>query len=250
MRLQASEAVILHHLDYGEADRIVTFLSAQHGRLKGFARGARKSRKRFGASLEPFARVVLHWSAPASGELVSLREADLIDLRAGLRRELSAIALAGYGCELVEALFAEQHGHSEAYQLLNAYLDHLDAEGASSEARLLLELRSLSLAGYMPHLLHCAQCGKGVGETAARFVPGRGGSLCRGCAGAGEGAEVSLLTLGSLARSLGAPFTLFRGFRLSARTLAEGKALTSAALALHLHRPLRSLSFLERISAG
>src|SRR5512145_2254571 len=123
MNLHASDAIILRHLDYGEADRIVTFLTPGHGLLKGFARSARKSRKRFGASLEPFAQVRLHWSSPCSGDLLSLREAELIDLRAGLRLELTAIALAGYGCELLETLMGEGHGHGEAFALLAAYLD-------------------------------------------------------------------------------------------------------------------------------
>src|SRR5512145_3036254 len=107
MNLHASDAIILRHLDYGEADRIVTFLTPEHGRLKGFARGARKSRKRFGAALEPFAQVRLHWSAPRSGDLVSLREAELLDLRPGLRQDLAAIGMAGYGCELTDELLGE-----------------------------------------------------------------------------------------------------------------------------------------------
>ena len=78
MSSQVSSAIILRHIDYGEADRIVTALTPDHGRLKGFARGARHSRKRFGAALEPFAEVRLHWSARPGGELVSVREAELV----------------------------------------------------------------------------------------------------------------------------------------------------------------------------
>ena len=95
-----SQAIILHHTDYGEADRIVTFLTPDQGRLKGFARAARKSRKRFGAALEPFAEVQLHWAARSSGDLVSLRDAELVTLRSGLHSDLETLTLAGYGCEL------------------------------------------------------------------------------------------------------------------------------------------------------
>src|SRR5210317_1719097 len=105
MKTFFSSAIILHHTDYGEADRIVTFLTPEHGRLKGFARAARKSRKRFGAALEPCAEVQMHWTARGSGNLVSLREAELVDLHSGLRRNLETLTLAGYGCELAEGLF-------------------------------------------------------------------------------------------------------------------------------------------------
>ncbi len=64
-----SPAIILHHTDYGEADHLVIFLTPELGRLKGFARAARKSRKRFGAALEPCAEVLLHWTARGSGDL-------------------------------------------------------------------------------------------------------------------------------------------------------------------------------------
>jgi len=250
MRLHASEAIILRHLDYGEADRIVTFLTPYGGRLKGFARGARKSRKRFGPGLEPFAQVRLHWSAPRSGELVSLREAELLDLRLGLRRDLVAIALAGYGCELLEALLGEGHGHDEAFALLAAYLDHLAGGGAGAEARLLLELRLLQLAGYVPHLLHCSLCGQTLREAQAAFAVECGGSLCPDCSRGAAAQRVALGTLGTLARSLQTPPTLFAGFRLSPQTLAEGGVVLAAALRPHLPRPLKSLSFLDGIPAG
>ncbi len=185
MRDHISESIILRHLDYGEADRIVTFFTAEHGRLKGFARGARKSRRRFGPTLEPFARVRLHWKEPSTGELATLREAQLLDLHAGLRTDLATIALAGYGCELVEALLGEASDHPRAYRLLGAFLDHLDGGGGTPEARLLLELRVLTLAGYAPHLLHCGECGSSLEQGAVAFDAGRGGSLCRACAGGG-----------------------------------------------------------------
>ena len=128
MKLAASDAIILHHCNYGESDRIVTFLSPEEGICKGFARNARASRKRFGPALESFAQVRLHYSAAKGGEFLSLREADLLDLRVGLRRDLQTIALAAYGCELVEAL-GGGHGHPEIFALLGAYLDHLATAG-------------------------------------------------------------------------------------------------------------------------
>jgi DNA repair protein RecO (recombination protein O) len=249
MHLHVSDAIILHHLDYGEADRIVTFLTPAHGLLKGFARSARKSRRRFGASLEPFAQVRLHWSSPRSGDLQSLREAELIDLRTGLRKDLTAIALAGYGCELLEALLGEGHGHDEAFALLAAYLDHLSGGGARPEARLLFELRLLQLAGYVPHLLHCSSCNETLSEPQAFFDTHRGGSLCSACAAGGPARQLGLATLGTLARCLLTPPTLFAGFRFSPQSLCEGGMVTAEALRPHLSRPLKSLSFLEQMLA-
>lgn len=250
MDLHTSDAIILRHLDYGEADRIVTFYTPDLGRLRGFARSARKSRKRFGAALEPFSHVRMHWAPSPSGDLVRLREAELLDLRAGLRRDLTAIALAGYGCELVEELLAEEQGHGQAFALLQAFLDHLAAHSATPEARLLFELRLLVLAGYVPHLLHCSECGGALGEIGAAFEAARGGALCLACAPAAAAMRISPLTLGSLSRTLRGPLTLFAGFRFSSRTLEEGRRILAGALRQHLPRPLKSLSFLDRMEDG
>jgi DNA repair protein RecO (recombination protein O) len=245
MPLHTSQAIVLRHLDYGEADRIVTLFTLDHGLLRGFARGARKSRKRFGAALEPFAEVRLFWNDPRGSGLPGLQEAELDNLHLGLRRDLATLGLASYGCELVAELFGEGQPHPDAYHMLRAFLAHLDGGGAGPDSRLLLELRVLSLAGYIPHFLHCAECGGSLPET-LRFNAERGGSLCAACAGDGTGVDVSLPTLGSLARSLRTPSDLFAGFRFGARTLEEGRRVLGAALAQHLSRPLRSRTFLDR----
>lgn len=250
MQPNVSDAIILRHIDYGESDRIVTFFTPEHGRRKGFARGARKSRKRFGPGLELFAQVRIHWVAPKSGELLSLREVELVDLHTGLRNDLEAMALAGYGCELVEEMIGEDPGHPETYLLLRAFLDHLAANGNTPETRLLFELRLLNHVGYVPHLLHCSECNRGLPAEGVAFDAGRGGALCADCSGRGTGLRLSRMTLGSLSKILRTADDNFADIRLSPQTLQEGGAAIFNAVKVHLHRPLRSLPFLEQLLAG
>ena len=247
MQPQVSDAIILRHINYGEADRIVTFFTPDLGRRKGFARGARKSRKRFGPGLELFAQVRMHWTAPKSGELLSLREVDLVDLRTGLRNDLDAMALAGYGCELVEELIGDDPAHPETYHLLRAFLDHLATNGYTAESRMLFELRLLNHVGYVPHLLHCSECDNELPDEGVAFDAGRGGSLCADCASVGIGIRLARVTLGSLAKILHSPEDNFADIHLSPQTLNEGGRAIFNAVKLHLSRPLRSLSFLEQL---
>jgi DNA repair protein RecO (recombination protein O) len=248
MTPQVSSAIILHHTDYGEADRIVTFLTPEHGRIKGFARAARKSRKRFGAAFEPFAEVQLHWVKRSSGDLVSLRDAELVTLRSGLRRNLETLSLASYGCELTEGLFDESGVGVEVFQLLQAFLDHLDNTGYSVEARLLMEIRMLAVAGYTPHLLHCAVCNGPLPNGPVSFSAAADGSLCPDCDGGRDSIKVDRLTLGTFGRILQTPLTNFADFKLGPRSRREGQALLGNALRRHLHRPLKSLELLTRFS--
>ena len=147
-----------------------------------------------------------------------------------------------------EELLGAQHGHPEAFELLAAFLDHLAAGGAGGAARLLFELRLLAMSGYIPHLLHCSLCNVTLREGNAAFAAVRGGSLCPDCAAGGPALSVACGTLGSLARILQTPPTLFAGFHIGAQTLSEGHALLADALRLHLQRPLKSLAFLQSIS--
>lgn len=247
MQICVSEAIVLRHIDYGEADRIVSLLTLDHGLLKGFARGARKSRKRFGPALEPFAQVRVTWKDGGRGELVSLQEAELVDLRTGLRSELTSLALAAYGCELIEEFSSAGEVHEEMFFLLRAFLDALQQGEGLAECRSLFELRLLNLVGYIPHLLHCAACGGGLPEDDICFAAEQGGPLCRACEGDGRGLRVSQLTLGSLSRCLRGPLEQFAGVRFGTRTRQEAEDLLHQALRTCLHRPLRTAVFLDRV---
>ena len=72
------QAFVLSTLDYGDSDRIVSLFSLEHGRIKGFARGARNSRKRFGAALESFARIEAQ--IRVKDGLSGLKQAEIINI--------------------------------------------------------------------------------------------------------------------------------------------------------------------------
>lgn len=237
------EALVLRHVDYAEADRIISFFTADYGVQKGFARSARNSRKRFGAAMEPFSQVVVHYRS-GHGELWALQELELLNSRAGLRNELERLALASYAVELVEQLLEQGQPYQRVYELLCAFLNFLEHGGETGTARLLLELRLVYLLGYIPHLLHCSECLKIFGSEPVRFDAGRGGSLCLECA-AGSGIEVGIGTIGSLARSLNITHQQFDGFRFGAQTLEEAGQMLSQVLSDVLPRPLKSLKFLQ-----
>ncbi|HLT29189.1 MAG TPA: DNA repair protein RecO, partial [Myxococcaceae bacterium] len=69
MERQRDEALLLSAVDHGESDRVVTFLTRRHGRLSAFAAGARRSKRRFGGTLEPFMHLNILW-VQGRGELV------------------------------------------------------------------------------------------------------------------------------------------------------------------------------------
>ena len=237
------EATVLRHVNYGEADIILTLFSADFGLQQGFAKSARKSRKRFGAVLEPFTQATFYWQS-GRGSMWLLQDADLLTQRLGLRRSLSHLALASYGVELVELLLEDGQSHVRVYELLCSYLDYLDGDGDGRVARLLFELRLIYLLGYMPHLLHCSECLKVFSKEKIRFDASRGGCLCAQCAGQ-AGIEVEQGSIGTLARSLKVSHRQFAGFDFGYQTLLDANHIFQQVLEINLPRQPKSLKFLS-----
>jgi DNA repair protein RecO (recombination protein O) len=236
---------VLRQIDYAEADLIVTLLTAEQGLLRGYARNARKSIKRFGPALEPFSQIEIRWQA-GRGDLFTLLDADLIAQRQGLRHSLTSLAYAGYAVEVLEMLLQAGEAQPELYTLLRGYLDYLAGQGDPVLARLLFELRLVQHLGYIPHLLHCSECFVQFNKDEIAFDPARGGSLCDDCADGRAPLSVGLGTLGSLSRSLQTQTGLFEGFRLGSRTLREGASIMSLVLQSLLPRSPKSLRFLQQ----
>ncbi len=241
-------AIVLRQLHYGESDLIVSLLSSDYGLLRGFARGGRKSVKRFGSALEPFTQIRIRWQ-PGRGDLISLLDADIVASCRGLRQSLESLALAGYAVELLEMLLQEGEAQPQMYSLLQGYLNYLAVQGAPALARLLFELRLVQQLGYIPHLLHCSECFVQFDAGEIVFDPSRGGSLCAVCAAGGDGLHVGLGTLGSLSRSLRTPIGQFDEFHFGTRTLNEGAAMLSLVLESILPRAPKSLRFLQQTTA-
>jgi len=241
-QLHHCEAVVLHHTYYGEADIILNLFTPEYGLQQGFAKSARKSRKRFGAVLEPFTQAIFYWR-PGRGSLWLLQEAELMTTRSGLRKDLQQLALASYGVELVSLLLENGEPQQRVFELLCSFLDHLENGGDESVARLLFELRLIYLLGYMPHLLHCSECLKIFSHENVWFDAKRGGSLCRECAGSTD-VSVALGTLGSLARTLRVSHCQFSGFRFGVKTLHEANLILQQVLQQIVPREPKSLKFL------
>lgn len=240
---QRCEALVLNHINYGESDIILTLFTARYGLQKGFAKSARKSRKRFGAVLDPFTQAVFQWKT-GRGAFWLLQEAELITSRFGLRGDFQCLALASYGVELVTLLLEEGESYQLIYELLCCFLDYLERGGDGSSARLLFELRLIYLLGYIPHLLHCSECLKIFDKEPIRFDANRGGSLCLDCAGS-AGLSVDLGTVGSLARSLKVSHQQFEGFSFGQKTLQQAGIILNQVLQQILPREPKSLKFLS-----
>ena len=237
--LEKMQAFVLSSYDYGESDRIVSLFTLEHGRVKGFARGARNSRKRFGPALETFARIELLLQHKEG--LSSLRSADVITLHSGIRGSLPAIAQALYACELLDCLTPEGHPIPRLYRLLATYLEHMDSGNCGTGDRRMFEINLLNILGYRPPLEGCSACGSDFDHRGA-LVQQRGELLCRYCAATGR--QMTLTALQRLGRCLATG--RFGQAILEGEELELAGILLDETLASLTSRKLKSLEFLSQ----
>lgn len=176
-------AIVVGGTDFGEADRIVHVLGAR-GRESWFAHGARKSRRRFAGTLEPFATVRATLEPRRRQGMVVIASMVVERARTGIGAGLERLALAAYAAELCARVAPEGAEAPELEQILAAALDRLDVAPGSRALRVALELVLLAPLGYRPDTHACVVCGREAPAGNVAFELSRGGVLCAEHAGA------------------------------------------------------------------
>jgi DNA repair protein RecO (recombination protein O) len=180
-----TEAVIIRAYRLSEADKIIVSLTKGEGMIRGVARGARRLKSQFGASLEPFTHVSLSLYVKEGRELVNIRRAEIIRSYFALSSQHEALTvLEHFGQLLIE--FAPPHQPDEKlYRLILACLDAADADPESVRAiHPYFELWVLKLTGFLPDLKACGGCGRTLeaGHEAVNMTA-EGALHCGACAG-------------------------------------------------------------------
>jgi DNA repair protein RecO (recombination protein O) len=171
-----TDAFVVRLVDYRDSDRIVTFLTERFGRLGALARGARRSRKRFGAALAPYhlCRASLR-GRPAGQKLLHLREIAVEEHYPNLGGDMTRLALAGYFTELARETTVEGHPEPGVFRLLAAGYRILDAHPPKRCTARAFEYHLLRELGLAPRLDRCVgtdgrqDCTKSIGMILDRL---------------------------------------------------------------------------------
>jgi len=246
---EVSPAVVLRTRDYSEADRIVTLLTHDCGKLSGIAKGAKHSRRRFERKLEVFSHVMVYFRRRPQGELVFITRAEAAHLPPfDLTDDLGKIGLASYMVELADALSREAAESSGAYRILTAALANLARHGAGNALRQAFELHFLRWAGYQLEFARCRLCEAlpGSNVSSFAFVPAYGGIVCHLCRARIESPALSLSAASTAALAqLGA--ASFEAVATMPGGGNDAQVALSRFMATVLDRRLRSLDFLDSV---
>ncbi|SDE63811.1 DNA replication and repair protein RecO [Actinobaculum suis] len=184
VKLYRDEAVVLRTHDLGEADRIITLISRNHGIMRGVAKGVRRTKSRFGARLEPFSLVDIQMYRGRNLDTVT-EVACLVPFGREISTDYEKYAAGSAMAEIVERLCAEGESDPEQYLLflgaLNVLANRQHRPGLVLASYI---LRALDIAGWRLAVEKCAVCGRP--ENLVAFNVQAGGMLCQQCATSGS----------------------------------------------------------------
>lgn len=193
MALGKTAAVVIGGFPLGESDRVVTFFSRQHGKIRGVARAARRIKGRFVGALELGTLGTLVFFDTGRSELVRVDHFDVIRPFARVREDLGRLGHTAWMVEIVGRLTADRDPNPAVYGLLVRALGSMDAGAPAGRVAVAFGLRCIEALGHRLRTDACAACGRRValGQGRVAVDPEAGGVLCSAC-GAGSRDVVTL----------------------------------------------------------
>ncbi len=244
----SSECVILRTWPVQEADLIVSFFTRDFGKVRGVAKAALKSRKRFGGALEPMTLARAWFVERPRQELVRLDQLEI--LRSPLAEPINYLraAVLSFYAETIEEILPERDPQDAVFRLTNSVL-----EVTSTECWLPLTYFSLwmtRLMGWLPELTRCTLCAEPLSPTdPGNFHAFADGLFCRTHSGLGH-RTLSADSWQLAQRILRQPINSLAAEDFPRRRAADLRLFALQALERHLEKRLRSAEAINRLNSG
>lgn len=250
MGLYHCEGIILRTRIFGEADRLVTLLTKEKGKIEAVARGARRPRNRLVGVTQQFS--YLRGLIFTGKDLDQLSQAELIKSFAPLRDDLLKMAYASWWAELLDTFLPVAEVNTDIFLFTLAGLVVLEQTADPMLLSRAFELRLLKYLGYNPVLDCCVRCRESADGALVGFAPGEGGMLCRSCADAqGELLiPVRPSALAALRDLYGTDLRVVARQPVDPALGNELGRLLFAFIQWRAEKPLKALTFLQSLLVG
>jgi DNA repair protein RecO (recombination protein O) len=187
MGLVETEAIVLHTHKLADADKIVVSLTEKHGLVRGVAKGARRLKSRFGASLEPFTLINLTFFEKETRELVTIKSAEIVRSYFGAAGDSDTVAALEQLVELVREFAPPHQADERLFRMLRACIEALAGGADPAPIFTYSELWVLRLTGFLPDLKVCGGCERRLRDAYAGeiYVTQEGVLWCAACRSGG-----------------------------------------------------------------
>jgi DNA repair protein RecO (recombination protein O) len=246
MPLKESEAIVLRTYPLREADLLVTLFTRLEGKVRGVARAAKKSKRRFGGALEPLTYVRAYYEDREKMELARLDSCEVLE--SPLATEVSyprAVAL-GHVAEVLDELLPDREANDAVFRLGLSVIAGL----RGSEIWLPLtyfDLWMTRLMGYLPEFSECIVCGRALNGSRAFFHALADGLMCVDDKRLAS-SEMSAESRSLAAQMFRAPLESFAGTPWPKMRGADLRRFLLQSLQRHIEKKLVTAGMLEKIS--
>jgi DNA repair protein RecO (recombination protein O) len=177
MPLKESEAIILRTYPMREADLLVTLFTRLEGKVRGVARAAKKSKRRFGGALEPLTYVRAYYDDRERHELTRLDSCEVLESPLAAEVGYARAVALGHVAELLDELLPDREANDAVFRLTLSVLGRLQGPDIWMPVTY-FDLWLTRLMGFLPELSECIVCGQVLNGSRAFFHALADGLMC------------------------------------------------------------------------
>jgi DNA repair protein RecO (recombination protein O) len=244
MITHTSDAIVLRTYPFREGDLLVTIFTRQHGKIRGVAKSALRSRKRFGGALEPMTHVRAHYAERPRQELLRLDSFEIVTSPLSEPVDYARAAGLAFLAEALDETLPDHDAHDAVFRLTLAALAHLQTDCIWMPLTY-FALWMTRLMGWLPELHRCVECGDRL-KDGAYFHATRDGLFCavhRRASATRLSAE-SLALAETISRR---PISELAHLPLERSQAADLRRFLVQILERHMERKLKSAVALQRL---
>lgn len=241
-----SEALVLRTYPFHEADLLVTLFTRAEGKVRGVAKSAKRSKRRFGGALEPLTHVIAHWEDKEKQELARLDSFDIIASPLATKVSYLRVLALEYVAEIIDELLPDREPNDSIFRLVLSVVGQLRSDAVWMPLTY-FDLWMVRLIGLLPELSHCVVCGAVLNGSRAYFHPLADGLLCVRDKKLAS-AEISSESRSLAAEMFRAPVETFAGAAWPRQRAADLRKFLSQRIERHIEKKLVTGVMLEKSS--
>ncbi|HEU5453568.1 MAG TPA: DNA repair protein RecO [Terriglobales bacterium] len=246
MPLKESEAVVLRTYPLREADLLVTLFTRAEGKVKGVAKSAKKSKRRFGGgALEPLTQVRVYWEDKERQELARIDSCEVMQSPLATAVDYPRAVALGHVAEVLDEFLPDREANDAVFRLTSAVLTQLQG-GPVWRPVTYFELWMVRLMGFLPDLGECIVCGEVLNGSRAWFHALADGLMCANDKRLAS-SELSRESRGLAAEMFRTPLDAMAGAGWSKERAADLRKFLIQIMERHLERKLVTAGALAKL---
>lgn len=246
--LYKTEGIVLKSMEYQEADKIVTIYTKDYGKITAIAKGVRKTKSKFGSSLEILTYSIFLFYKGRNLDIVS--QTEILESFFSTCKEVIKFAFAANCVEIVNKLTEEREINIGLFNLLKEVLHYLRRTNDPKLLALSFKWQTMSILGYRPSLNHCCKCNKSIEDQKEMYFNVReGGLVCNNCIAEDkeECIKVYLYFVKLVRKILITPLSTISNATIPDIKMKELEKITDLYIAYHSEKSFKTDKFLKNL---